>query len=158
MTCEVCGDIDDHVPGDVACRRMADNAERISGRAREAALTAEVERLRGILEPKPHESLEMAALRAVGDARTLPILDRAFVVLGGCGFENTEDAARRVMGDLATARADAANARAVAMEAIEIADSLVTIANLAYVLQGRVANLATLRARLASPEPAKESQ
>ena len=55
-------------------------------------------------------------------------------------------------------RDDAANARAVATEAIEIADSLVTIAKRGYVLQGRVANLATLRARLASPEPAKENQ
>lgn len=65
----------------------------------------------------------------------------------------------RLTRDLASARADAANARAVATEAIDTIDEAARYiaGDGELIVDKRTAGIAaTLRARLASPEPAKE--
>ena len=131
----------------------------IARRAREAALTAEVERLRAEVEV---ERVGNVWRKMAGDATDLAqdIADEAFGPFETQGpIESLRAIERGIAGlneDLAAARADAANARAVATEAIDIGLSYADDAR-EYGFGGPAA-FATLRARLASPEPAKENQ
>lgn len=131
----------------------------VAARAREAALTAEVERLRAEVEV---ERVGNVWRKMAGDATDLAqdIADEAFGPLETQGpIESLRAIERGIAGlneDLAAARADAANARAVATEAIDIGLSYADDAR-EYGFGGPAA-FATLRARLASPEPAKENQ
>ena len=135
----------------------------IAGRAREAALTAEVERLRAEVEV---ERVGNVWRKMAGDATDLAqdIADEAFGPLETQGpIESLRAIERGIAGlneDLAAARADAANARAVATEAIDDLSHGVDCDRRRDddgVVRGCNCYLATLRAQLASPGPAKET-
>ena len=132
-------------------------------RAREAALTAEVERLRAEVEV---ERVGNVWRKMAGDATDLAqdIADEAFGPFETQGpIESLRAIERGIAGlneDLATARADAANARAVATEAIDDLSHGVDCDRRRDddgVVRGCNCYLATLRAQLASPGPAKET-
>ena len=131
----------------------------IAARAREAALTAEVERLRAEVEV---ERVGNVWRKMAGDATDLAqdIADEAFGPFETQGpIESLRAIERGIAGlneDLAAARADAANARAVATEAIDDLSHGVDCDRRRDndgVVRGCNCYLATLRARLASPEP-----
>lgn len=162
MTCEVCdreecqrdrfaepwdaatmAEVDECAAHAVNWRDLA-----IAGRAREAALTVEVERLTreaklafhaGAKEPTRQRDEHRAALNRIADGLNVVHEDAKIVA-----------AVRAVCRDLAAARADAANARAVATEAIDLGLSYADDAR-EYGFGGPAA-FATLRARLASPD------
>ena len=120
----------------------------VAARAREAALTAEVERLRDEVEV---ERVGNVWRKMAGDATDLAqdIADEAFGPLETQGpIESLRAIERGIAGlneDLAAARADAANARAVATEAIAM------VRGEDIDPDGDRAD--ELTARLASPEP-----
>ena len=135
----------------------------VAARAREAALTAEVERLRVEVEV---ERVGNVWRKMAGDATDLAqdIADEAFGPFETQGpIESLRAIERGIAGlneDLAAARADAANARAVATEAIDDLSHGVDCDRRRDndgVVRGCNCYLATLRARLASPEPGADS-
>ena len=142
---------------------VAARVEMDALRAREAALTAEAERLRAEVEV---ERVGNVWRKMAGDATDLAqdIADEAFGPFETQGpIESLRAIERGIAGlneDLAATRADAANARQIATEACDgwsaaeraHAD---TVEGEGYEFDraGAEKPIATLRARLASPEP-----
>ena len=167
MTCEVCDreGCPTLAPGRRFCSRAAEDCAAhavnwrdlaIAGRTREAALTAEVERLATTKADDEQRAANALMVLTVDLGLPMPLADETWVAFA----ERIRGAVAAVKSDLAAARADAANARAVATEAIEDAErtSACLQANSdkgtrKEWARSNLDRVATLRARLASPEP-----
>lgn len=142
----------------------------IAARAREAALTAEVERLTDAVGDEARARREAeATARSAESANRIMQAENARLMVALSSAESSRDGWKAVAEvrtrDLAAARADAANARAVAEAACDLADGAIDNAppsdsrddgDLSSIAAGH-ALVATLRAQLASPGPAKET-
>lgn len=167
MTCEVCDreGCPTLAPGRRFCSRAAEDCAAhavnwrdlaIAGRTREAALTAEVERLATTKADDEQRAANALMVLTVDLGLPMPLADETWVAFA----ERIRGAVAAVKSDLAAARADAANARQIATEACDgwsaaeraHAD---TVEGEGYEFDraGAEKPIATLRARLASPEP-----